>query len=96
MTDLQKMIAEGKATIIDVRTPQEFSGGHVSGSKNIPLQELPQRLGEIRKETEPIVLCCASGQRSGMAARMLSQQGVECFNGGSWLDVNYFQSQKIG
>lgn len=95
MTDLQKMIAEGKTTIIDVRTPQEFSGGHVSGSKNIPLQELPQRLEEIRKETEPIVLCCASGQRSGMATRMLSQQGVKCFNGGSWLDVNYFQSQKI-
>lgn len=94
MTDIQKLITEGKATIIDVRTPQEFSGGHVSGSRNIPLQELPQSMEEIKKETEPIILCCASGQRSGMATRILSQQGVECYNGGSWLDVNFHQSQK--
>jgi len=35
-------------TIIDVRTPQEFAAGHVEGSINIPLQELPQRIEEIR------------------------------------------------
>jgi rhodanese-related sulfurtransferase len=39
---------------------------------------------------KPIVLCCASGNRSGQAAYFLQQQGVEeCYNGGSWLDVNF-------
>jgi phage shock protein E len=37
-------------------------------------------------------LCCASGGRSGQAEYYLSQQGVECLNGGSWLNVNFYQS----
>lgn len=88
-----QIIAERKGTIVDVRTPGEFMGGNVSGSINIPLQELPQRLDEIKQLAQPLVLCCASGGRSGMATQMLSQQGLDCCNGGSWLDVNYYQSQ---
>jgi rhodanese-related sulfurtransferase len=38
-------------------------------------------------------LCCASGNRSGQATRILSEQGFECCNGGTWLDVNYYQTQ---
>jgi gliding motility-associated-like protein len=41
----------------------------------------------------PVVLCCASGNRSGQAHYFLSQQGLDCHNGGSWLDVNYYQSK---
>ena len=75
-------------TIIDVRSPGEFMGGHVAGSINIPLQELPVRLDEIKEMEQPIVLCCASGMRSGNATAFLRQNGVNCENGGSWLDVN--------
>ncbi len=75
-------------SIIDVRTPGEFQGGHVAGSINIPLQELPSRLEEIRS-LQPLVLCCASGARSGQAALFLQKMGIACENGGSWLDVNY-------
>ncbi len=75
-------------TIIDVRTRSEFSGGHVAGSINIPLQELEERLDEIRTMPQPIVLCCASGGRSGSATAFLSREGIDCNNGGSWLDVN--------
>lgn len=76
-------------TIIDVRTRAEFSGGHVANSLNIPLQEIQQRLEEIKKMPQPIVLCCASGNRSGQATSFLKSIGIDCENGGSWLDVNY-------
>ncbi len=75
-------------TIIDVRSPGEFMGGHVNGSVNIPLQEIAERLDEIKKMKQPIVLCCASGMRSGSATEFLQKNGVECSNGGSWLNVN--------
>lgn len=76
-------------TIIDVRTPAEFMGGHVAGSINIPLQEVVQKLEEIKAMKQPIILCCASGGRSGQATHFLKSQGINCENGGSWLDVNY-------
>lgn len=80
-------------TIVDVRTPAEFRGGHVEGSINIPLTEIPNRLSEIKNLIQPIVLCCASGGRSGQATTYLKAQGVLCENGGSWLDVNFSYQQ---
>ena len=71
-------------TIIDVRTPQEFVGGNVAGSMNIPLQEITERVEEIKKLPQPIVLCCASGMRSGSAASILKRNGVEAYNAGPW------------
>lgn len=75
-------------TIIDVRTPAEFMGGHVAKSINIPLQEVAQRVEEIRAMAQPILLCCASGARSGQAAVFLKSQGIDCENGGGWMAVN--------
>jgi len=78
-----------KIHIIDVRTPGEFQGGHVPDSINIPLNEIPTRLDELRGLDGELILCCASGNRSGQAAYYLQNQGIPCVNGGSWLDVNY-------
>lgn len=78
-----------KKTIVDVRTPEEFMGGNVVGSINIPLQQIQQRLDEIKSMQQPIILCCASGNRSGQAANFLKSCGVDCENGGSWMEVNY-------
>lgn len=89
MNTIEKLVKTGTATIIDVRTPGEFMGGHVAGSINIPLQEIPDRLDELQK-MENIILCCASGNRSGQAAMYLQQNGIACQNGGSWMDVNYY------
>lgn len=89
MKHLQELIRSGQATVIDVRTPGEFIGGHVSGSLNIPLTEIPERIDEL-KQHRNIILCCASGNRSGQAAAWLKQHGVACENGGSWLDVNAY------
>ncbi|GAB4189883.1 MAG: hypothetical protein OHK0057_30680 [Thermoflexibacter sp.] len=80
-------------TVVDVRTPAEFRGGNVAGSINIPLQEIPQRWEEFKKLAQPIVLCCASGNRSGQATTFLKNKGIECENGGGWMQVNYRLSQ---
>ena len=85
--EIKEMIANG-AVIIDVRTPGEFQGGHVAGSKNIPLQTIGNRIDEIKKINKPIVLCCASGNRSGQATDFLQSKGIECANGGGWMQVN--------
>jgi len=76
-------------SIVDVRSPLEFNHGHVKGSINIPLPEIPSRLEEIKELPPPVVLCCASGNRSGQAATFLSGNGISCLNGGSWIDVEY-------
>jgi rhodanese-related sulfurtransferase len=91
----EKIIKEKQGTIVDVRTTEEFRGGKVKGSINIPLQEIEKRLNELKALKQPLVLCCASGSRSGQATQYLMQQGIECCNAGSWLDVNYYQSQTI-
>lgn len=90
--DIEKLITENLGTIVDVRTYEEFMGGNVAGSINIPLNEIPPRIEYLKALKAPLILCCASGGRSGQAHNYLSQFGIECYNGGSWLDVNYFKS----
>ena len=91
--NLEQILKENLGTIVDVRTYGEFLGGHVADSVNIPLNEIQERIEELKKLKLPLILCCASGGRSGQAQHFLSQSGIECYNGGSWLDVNYYKSQ---
>ena len=87
--DMEQIINSG-AQIIDVRTPGEFAGGHVKGSVNIPLNELPRKLSSIKKD-KPVITCCASGMRSASAASILKSNGyTEVYNGGSWLSLNRY------
>lgn len=89
----EKAVKSGKSTIVDVRTREEFAGGHVSGSINIPVNEIGLKIDEIKKMQQPIVLCCASGGRSGMATQILNSAGInEAYNGGPWLQVNYVKN----
>lgn len=74
-----------EATIVDVREPFEFQMGRVEGSINIPLGEVPERIEEFKNMKKPLVLCCASGGRSGQATHFLSQNGVDqVYNGSGW------------
>lgn len=91
--NVEQLIKEKKASIIDVRTPGEFMGGHVADSLNFPLQEIHLKIDELKNLKQPIVFCCASGNRSGQATQFIKSQGIDCFNGGSWLSVNYLQNQ---
>ncbi|MDD2925217.1 rhodanese-like domain-containing protein [Rhodoferax sp.] len=72
------------AVCVDVRSAAEFASGNAPGTINIPLPELGQRLAEIPKSA-PVVLCCASGSRSGMARMMLKKHGYQrVYNIGNW------------
>jgi rhodanese-related sulfurtransferase len=73
----------------------EFMGGNVANSTNIPLSEIPNRVEEIKALKMPLILCCASGNRSGQATQFLKAQGIDCHNGGSWTNVNFYQSQAV-
>lgn len=75
------------ALIIDVRSAGEFKQGHIKGSVNIPLPTISKQIKKISKMKQPIVLCCASGMRSGSATSMLKKAGVDCYNGGSWMSL---------
>lgn len=85
--DVETWLDEG-AQIVDVREAWEFGAGHVPGAVNIPLDELVSRLDELR---EPVVLVCASGNRSGMAAQYLTARAgfgrVANLAGGTYLWV---------
>ncbi len=78
---------ENGAVVIDVRTIEEFEEGHVQGSKNIPLNTIGSHLDEIKKLNKPVITCCRSGARSGSAATILKQHGVDAINGGPWGSV---------
>ena len=72
------------ALFIDVRSTGEFASGNAPGTINIPLQELNKRIDEIPKNS-PVVLCCASGTRSGMAKMILKKHGYnQIYNIGTW------------
>ena len=67
-----------------VRSAEEFAAGNAPGTINIPLPELASRLGEIPKSSV-VVLCCASGTRSGMAKLVLKKNGYpKVYNIGAW------------
>ena len=67
--------------IIDhwVRTVGEFNRGHMDGFKNIPVDELRERINEIEKG-KPVYLICQSGLRSYIASRILEGNGYETYN----------------
>jgi rhodanese-related sulfurtransferase len=88
MDNILKKLDAG-ITVIDVRTLAEYADGHLPGSINIPLNEIPDRLGELKKQPDGLVVCCASGMRSNKAANILHQHGIQCVDGGSWLDLKH-------
>ena len=62
--------------LIDVRTPAENKEARLAGSKLIPLNELPSRLGELSKD-KPLIVYCRSGNRSGQALKLLFKNGFK-------------------
>lgn len=82
-TDFRAMMSQG-AIIIDVRTPQEYKGGHIKGSLNIPLDKIQSQAESLKKKGKPVITVCRSGGRSSMAADILRQKGIQVANGGPW------------
>ncbi len=82
------METANNATIVDVRTPEEYAGEHYPNAINIPLDQVAQRINEFREMPKPIIAYCRSGNRSGMAVSILKQNGItEAVNGGGLDDI---------
>ena len=76
------------AVILDVRTKGEYSGGHIKGSINIPVDSLGNNTSRFTDKNKPIITCCASGMRSGAAKSILKSKGyTQVYNGGSWISL---------
>ncbi len=87
--DLSELLKNG-AVIIDVRSPGEYASGHVKGSVNVPLDSLKGKLGKFKKDV-PVITCCASGMRSGIARSAMLQAGFQkVYNGGSWHNLKKY------
>lgn len=86
-TDYKELLKKG-AQIIDVRSRDEYSSGHLKGSINIPLNELASSVNKIKKNV-PLITCCASGMRSASAKSTLKSMGYnDVHNGGGWVNLN--------
>ena len=74
---------DGSITLLDVRTAAEYERGHIDGFRNIPVDELRERLGELDRD-KPLYVICQSGLRSYIACRILAQEDFDCrnFSGG--------------
>lgn len=78
-----RLINDG-AVVLDVRDGSEFAGGHLPNARNIPVDDLDKRAGEL-PANKAVVVVCASGQRAGRAAGILRKLGREhifCLEGG--------------
>jgi rhodanese-related sulfurtransferase len=76
------------ALVVDVRTPQEFDGGRVPESINIPVDRISSQADRLIAMKRPVVFCCASGARSHIAVTILKAKGKkDVYNGGSWKKV---------
>ncbi len=80
-------LLEKGAIILDVRTQREWDNGHIKNSKHIPLDELKNRVVELKKLNKPVITCCASGARSAKAAEYLNLNNIIATNGGGWLSL---------
>lgn len=81
-----QLINQGKTLIVDVREPAQYAVGHLRDARNIPLKELPNRMGELEKfKSRPVIVVCQSGATSAKAAAQLRKAGfaeAASLNGG--------------
>jgi rhodanese-related sulfurtransferase len=86
-TDYKALVAQG-AIIVDVRTTGEYKSGHMKNALNIPVDLISSKAKELKQKGKPVITCCASGMRSARAAAILKQNGIEAYNGGSWVSLS--------
>ncbi|KON89618.1 rhodanese [Sporosarcina globispora] len=75
-SQLQTELKDKNKQYIDVRTPAEFKRFHVPGFVNMPLHQLHQKMGQLSKDKE-VVIICQSGMRSSKASKILKKEGFK-------------------
>ena len=83
---VKEYIANG-AVILDVRSQHEWDAGHIENALHIPIDELNDRVDEVKQLNKPVIACCASGVRSAKAAKFLKLNNIEATNGGGWVSL---------
>lgn len=89
------LINREDAHIVDVREADEFVGGHLPEAQHLPLSKLTERIGELDKfKDKPLIVCCATGMRSGKACKEFTKQGfnrLHSLSGGvdAWVGAGY-------
>ena len=79
LEDAARLPRDGSVTLLDTRTVGEFRRGHIDGFRNIPVDELRERIGEL-ETGKPVCVICQSGLRSYIATRILMGYGFEAYN----------------
>ncbi len=79
LEDMDSLPLDGSVTLLDVRTAEEYENGHIGGFRNIPVDELRERLDEIEKG-KPVYVICQSGLRSYIGTRILEGNGYNAYN----------------
>jgi rhodanese-related sulfurtransferase len=73
-----QMLNQGKTVVLDVRSAEDFAGGHIRGALNIPLKDLPQRVGELEKSrSKNVIVVCQAGMNSAKASAQLDKAGFK-------------------
>ena len=89
-----QLINRERAVVVDVREPEEYAAGHVTGAKNVPLNQLDEKLAAaVKNKSVPLLLICATGGRAQRAVAMAKKLGYEqaqAVAGGlkSWKEAN--------
>ncbi|MBS1196543.1 MAG: rhodanese-like protein [Proteobacteria bacterium] len=88
--------AKLQATIIDVRTPEEFAAGHIPGAVNIPVDRIESGIASIKGlgKDKQILLYCRSGRRSAIAKEILEKQGFRKIHDGGGME-NFAKTLKV-
>ena len=79
LADEEKLPRDGSVILLDTRTAAEYNRGHVAGFRNIPVDELRERIGEL-EPGKPVYVICQSGLRSYIASRILAGSEYETYN----------------
>ena len=93
VTEATLLINREDAVVVDVRETQEWSAGHIANARHLALGQLDKRISELEKfKSKPVIVCCASGNRSSSACGTLKRAGFErVFNLsggiGAWKDA---------
>jgi rhodanese-related sulfurtransferase len=92
--DAVQLINREKAIVVDVSEKEEFASGHIGGARNVPLNQLEQRLPEtVKNKAVPVLLVCPNGARANRAlgvAKKLGYDKAQVLAGGlrAWKDAN--------
>ncbi|MBR9846469.1 MAG: rhodanese-like domain-containing protein [Algicola sp.] len=82
-----KEFLKNGAVVLDVRTEREWNQGHIENAVHIPLDDLKNRVDEVKSLNKPVIVCCESGVRSAKAAKFLNLNNIEATNGGGWVSL---------